>query len=122
MDTQLPNFDGKTVQIGTARLSAETRARVGALHPGEKVFFIGYAYVGEISHGEVRAAKTNLYGRKHTLGNGDLVVIGPDLGEKWLQEAQDNADERFGTRNLWNQDGSASSTEENDDDEDEDNA
>ncbi len=113
MNTKLGKFEGRVVGGSLLKVTGTIDNRVGALGQDEEVYVVAKVTVARITHGDV----SEVYTRQHTGKAGQMVIIEPEVGERWLTEAQMLADERFGIANLFAQADEALGHKDGDDEE-----
>jgi hypothetical protein len=103
LNPKLPKFEGEQPQAASLRLSGRSDERVGALAREEEVYLIVRAVVNKITHGDESGVLTRVHHARATT----VILMERDQGERILDEATMLANEQFGIRDLFNQDGEA---------------
>lgn len=101
MKTALPKFEGQQVKAARLKLAGRSDERVGALALDEEVYLIVRGVVRKVTHGD----ETGIFTRTHEVKASAAILLDRDQGARILDEAAMLADERFGIRNLFNDDG-----------------
>lgn len=101
MKNNLPKFEGQQPKASGLRITGRSGERVGALANEEEVFLVVKGVVAKVGHGNVG----NVFTRTHDVKVTTAILVDRDAGARFLDEATAWANERFGIRDLFNQDG-----------------